>query len=162
MDLEETWKEWHPRARAYLRAFRALDDDERDAAATEAVLRACGPAYDSRRPFAPWFFAIVRRLALNALAERREQPMPPDFFSCRESRQERIEDELALEAEAAFARRFTAGLPQEDRELVSLVYGQELRVREAAGILGIPVGTAKWRLHVIRKAMRAAWEKEYA
>ena len=32
---------------------------------------------------------------------------------------------------------------------------------EAACVLGVPAGTAKWRLSEIRKALRRAWEREY-
>jgi RNA polymerase sigma-70 factor, ECF subfamily len=55
------------------------------------------------------------------------------------------------EAEAAEQveqlRRAVDELPEATRQVIQLVYFQGLKYREAAGILGIPVGTVKSRLH---------------
>jgi RNA polymerase sigma-70 factor (ECF subfamily) len=44
-------------------------------------------------------------------------------------------------------RRAVEALPDQVRQVVMLVYFQGLKYREAADILGIPVGTVKSRLH---------------
>jgi RNA polymerase sigma-70 factor, ECF subfamily len=44
-------------------------------------------------------------------------------------------------------RRAVEALPEQTRQVVMLVYFQGLKYREAADILGIPVGTVKSRLH---------------
>jgi RNA polymerase sigma-70 factor (ECF subfamily) len=44
-------------------------------------------------------------------------------------------------------RRAVEELPEQTRQVVMLVYFQGLKYREAADILGIPVGTVKSRLH---------------
>ena len=44
-------------------------------------------------------------------------------------------------------RQAVEALPEQTRQVVMLVYFQGLKYREAADILGIPVGTVKSRLH---------------
>jgi RNA polymerase sigma-70 factor, ECF subfamily len=44
-------------------------------------------------------------------------------------------------------RRAVDALPETSRQVVTLVYFQGLKYREAADILGLPVGTVKSRLH---------------
>jgi len=160
---EALWREWRPRAAAYARAFGGLSAEDREELADEAVARAweARARFRAGSPFAPWFFQIVRRLALDALRRRREEPKPPAFFEGQGSSPPEAEEAALRDAEAEFVRRFVAGLPVRDRELSSLVYGQGLGLAEAACVLGVPAGTAKWRLSEIRKALRRAWEREY-
>lgn len=160
---EALWREWRPRAAAYARAFGGLSAEDREELADEAVARAweAHARFRAGSPFAPWFFQIVRRLALDALRRRCEEPKPPAFFEGQGSSPPEAEEAALRDAEAEFVRRFVAGLPSRDRELSSLVYGQGLGLAEAACVLGVPAGTAKWRLSEIRKALRRAWEREY-
>ncbi|MEN6458577.1 MAG: RNA polymerase sigma factor [Thermoguttaceae bacterium] len=53
--------------------------------------------------------------------------------------------EAAEESEAL--RRAVDGLPEACRQAVILVYFQGMKYREAAEVLGVPVGTVKSRLH---------------
>ncbi len=157
------WLEWRARAAAYARAFGGLTREDREDVAAGAVERAYAAleSYDRSRPFAPWFFTIVRRVALDAVARGREYPAGPERFEAEVSRGEEAESAMTREGEAAFVRDFVAKLSERDRELAHLIHGEDLNVGEAARILGIPVGTAKWRLHEIKKALRKAWEREY-
>ena len=47
-----------------------------------------------------------------------------------------------------------------DRAILVLHHVDERPVAEIARTLGIPVGTAKWRLHAARKALERALEAE--
>jgi RNA polymerase sigma-70 factor (ECF subfamily) len=163
LDFADIWREWRPRAAAYCRAFTRLTAEDAQDLASEAVLRAWAARerYDPSKPFAPWFFTIVRRLAIDASSTRRETPVEPSIFDTASSSIGRAEDGLEREAEEEFTRRFVGELAMRDRELASLVYGQGLSVAEAARIVGLPTGSAKWRLFEIRKALRRAWEREY-
>lgn len=157
------WLEWRARAAAYARAFGGLTREDREDVAAGAVERAYAAleSYDRSRPFAPWFLTIVRRVALDAVARGREFPAGPERFEAEISRCKEAETAITREDEAAFVRDFVAKLSERDRELAHLIHGEDLRVGEAARILGIPAGTAKWRLHEIKKALKQAWEREY-
>ena len=45
--------------------------------------------------------------------------------------------------------------------MVRLVYFQEMKYREAAGVLEIPVGTVKSRLHAAVAKLTEAWNLAY-
>ena len=57
------------------------------------------------------------------------------------------------------ARAFDRLRPQ-DRMILVLHHVEERPVAEIARSLGIPVGTAKWRLHAARSALEKAMEAE--
>jgi len=176
-DFEELWRLWRPRAAAYLRSFAGLSDEDREEAANEAVLKAwrARGVFDARRDFAPWFLAIARRTALDALrrgraatrgravanVRARHLPEGTDPVAAIPSAAAGAEELAMRDADRDFVRRFLAKAEPETRELASLVYGQGLRLKSAAAVLGMPEGTAKWRLSELRKALMAAWEVEY-
>jgi RNA polymerase sigma-70 factor, ECF subfamily len=56
-------------------------------------------------------------------------------------------DAVESAEQQAEVRRAVEALPEQVRQVVMLVYFQGLKYREAADILGIPVGTVKSRLH---------------
>ena len=59
----------------------------------------------------------------------------------------------------AIARAFDRLRPQ-DRLILVLHHVEERPLAEIARSLGIPVGTAKWRLHAARKSLEKAMEAE--
>ncbi len=58
-----------------------------------------------------------------------------------------------------FGRAFRRLRPQ-DRAILVLHHLEERAVADIARVLSIPVGTAKWRLHVARQALERAMEAE--
>jgi len=66
---------------------------------------------------------------------------------------EQLEDEEARE----WVRTAVDDLPETLRAALVLVYHQGLKYREAADILGIPVGTVKSRLHAAMLKLNQAW-----
>lgn len=56
---------------------------------------------------------------------------------------EQMEDEEAKQ----WVRSAVEGLPETLKSTLLLVYHQSMKYREAADVLGIPVGTVKSRLH---------------
>ncbi|HOX13468.1 MAG TPA: sigma-70 family RNA polymerase sigma factor [Spirochaetia bacterium] len=161
LDFRELCREWRPRAAAYCRVFRGLSDQDREDVVGEALARAWAARdrFDPARPFAPWFLTIVRRAALDALA-RPGRRISPECVDDVPSPVPGAEEAAVRDSEAEFVRRFVAALDPRDRELASLVYGQDLCLADAARTTGIPVGTVKWRLHEIRIALRREWERE--
>ena len=111
--------------------------------------------FDTRRPFAPWFFKIVLRDARKA-AERRSanrptpetapentvdpDPGPEDLWVRRELAQSVVE---AL-----------AALPPAERAAIVQRYYLGLSEAEIAAIARSPLGTIKWRLHAARERLR--------
>jgi RNA polymerase sigma-70 factor (ECF subfamily) len=104
--------------------------------------------YRYPRSFKPWFYTIARHLARNhwQSAYRRHVYVDTDTASAdRPSGQldpsawfERLEQREGLQAALAH-------LSFEQREVLSLRYGQELSVEETAAVLGVHAGTVKSR-----------------
>ncbi len=73
------------------------------------------------------------------------------------------QDEIASEREA---QDWLAGamtrLPQELRDTVALVLGEEMTQAEAGAVLGLSEGTIAWRMSEVKKRLRAMAEKEGA
>jgi RNA polymerase sigma-70 factor (ECF subfamily) len=122
-------------------------------------------AYRYPRPFRPWLYTIARNLARNHWhsAHRRHEtgapstmvqgpgnePDPQEWFL----RWERHEGLLAALANLSF----------EQRETLSLRFGQGLSVDEAAAVMGVSSGTIKSRsftaLHRLRDRFEAMGER---
>ena len=58
-------------------------------------------------------------------------------------------------------RQTVDNLPEPLRGALILVYYQGLKYREAAAILGIPVGTVKSRLHAAILKLNEAWTEHH-
>lgn len=121
-----------------------------DASAAEDVLQAAylkivdGRArFGGRSAFRTWLFGVIRRTAAE---ERRRRAigrfLPLSHFNGRDpaadpaERLARAESTLRL---VAALRR----LPPRQRELLHLVFYQDLSIAEAADVLGVSVGTAR-------------------
>lgn len=162
--FDELWRAWRPKLVAYLRSFAGLSAEDVEELAGDALLRAMVKAgsYDPARPFAPWLFALTRRLALSSLrraGRKAELPVEPAAFEARGDERRPGPEALLLDAERrAEAARLLSSLPPAERELAYLVYGAGLSLAEAAASMGSPLGTVKWRLHRLRALLRAAKE----
>lgn len=117
-------------------------------------------SYRHSRPFRPWLYAIAHHLACNhhvsAYARHVElrselpeiyarEPDPAEWF-------ERWEQYHGLQK--ALAR-----LSLEQREVLSLRFGQELSIQETATILSIPSGTVKSRTFTALRLLRTYLEE---
>jgi RNA polymerase sigma-70 factor (ECF subfamily) len=82
---------------------------------------------------------------LDLLSERRANP----------ARQ--LEEREQIE----WVRRAMSELPEVLKSVVQLVYFQGLKYRDAAEVLGIPVGTVKSRLHAAILKLHEAWNRSH-
>ncbi len=125
--------------------------------ATEAFLDVWRGAekFSGRSQVKTWIFAIARNKAISALRKRRESPLDESFA-------ERLEDcadtpEMAsLKASMAETlKACVAHLSAKHREIVHLVYYQEMSIKEVAALLEIPENTVKTRMFHARKQLAA-------
>lgn len=128
--------------------------------------------FDSTRRFRPWMYAIATNQAIDVQRRNKrhrmvslDQPAGGD----REDRAGGWSEKLVGNAEDPLL----AAASQEDRDwvnhavealsdsmqqVIQLVYYQGLKYREAADILGIPVGTVKSRLHAAVQRLGGVWK----
>jgi RNA polymerase sigma-70 factor (ECF subfamily) len=123
-----------------LRAYRAIE------------------SFDGRHPRA-WLLTIMRNAQVNRVRRRRPEPLhDPDDVARQVAA---TADEAAQPDEAYMAGVLDqhlgaalAALPPKFRQAVELIDVNELSYREAAEVLGIPVGTAMSRLSRARRRLR--------
>jgi len=153
--------------RRYVRAATLLaaqllgDSDDAEDIVQEAftVVHREAPAYDASRPFGPWLFGIVRRLASNRRARdaRRSRLLRlwwvhPDSPSTTLRGDEAIV--ARIDAEAAV--RAVAELPPMQRACFELVATRGLSASEVAAMHGIAESTVRQHVFRARAALRAA------
>jgi RNA polymerase sigma-70 factor, ECF subfamily len=118
--------------------------------------------FENGRPFRPWLYAIATHQAVDALRKAGRHPTVSLDRRVSAARNDvdagNLVDLLVSENEGPLAelqenerqqwvRDSIARLPDALRQTLILAYHQDLKYREIAEILKIPVGTVKSRLH---------------
>lgn len=117
--------------------------------------------YEDGRPVRPWLYSIATHQAVDALRKAGRHPtvsLDQRVSSGGESEAGSLVDLLVSEETSPLAalqgqeradwvRESVARLPETLRQTLVLAYHQDLKYREIAEILKIPVGTVKSRLH---------------
>ena len=118
--------------------------------------------FDGRSSLRTWFFSVVRRTAW----EQRRRRWVRELLLARWSRQSAFApggepDEALLSSEESHALRHAlAALPTRHREVLHLVFYQELTVEEAARVLSISLGTARTHFERGKSRLRILLEQE--
>jgi RNA polymerase sigma-70 factor, ECF subfamily len=158
--------------RCYRLAWSILANDADAADATqEAFVTAWRqlPRLRDAAAFDGWLNRIVANAALMARRHRRrlrEVRVAPAVAGADASEPwDRLYEtgrpsDIDAVAEGDAIGRAFGRLRPEDRAILALHHVDERPVAEIARTLGIPVGTAKWRLHAARKALERAMEAE--
>ena len=147
---------------AYRVARRYVDDDEAKDLAHDALIKVLLRlrTYDSRWRFETWVATVTRNTCIDWLRRRKRlasyepgpvpcrQPLPDDSFADAQMRQT-VRD--ALNA-----------LPPMYREVLELHHYQDLKYREIAETLDVPIGTVMNRIFRARKKMAATIGKQAA
>jgi RNA polymerase sigma-70 factor, ECF subfamily len=117
--------------------------------------------FEEGRKVRPWLYTVATNQAIDCQRRNKRHRMTSiDRRGQRDFEGEQgalveslggVETDPSEEAESAEQqtqiRQAVDALPEQTRQVVMLVYFQGLKYREAADILGIPVGTVKSRLH---------------
>jgi RNA polymerase sigma-70 factor (ECF subfamily) len=130
--------------------------------------------YEPGRAVRPWLYTIATNQAIDAQRRnRRHRMVSLDRAGPAEGDEVGKLLDLLVSAEPAPSAHLTAmerqawlaqavkALPEGLRDVVHLVYFQELKYREAAETLGIPVGTVKSRLHAAVARLNEAWNQTH-
>ena len=116
--------------------------------------------YEDSRPVRPWLYSIATHQAVDALRKVGRHPTVSldqrvasgeaeagSLVDLLVSGEDGPLDELQGQERADWVRESVARLPETLRQTLLLAYNQDLKYREIAEILNIPVGTVKSRLH---------------
>jgi RNA polymerase sigma-70 factor (ECF subfamily) len=126
--------------------------------------------FEDGRRFRPWLYTIATNQAIDAQRRNRRHRMASldsrsggdDVGSLVEmlAGAGRTADEQLEDAEArAWVRSAVDDLPETLKSALVLVYHQGMKYREAADVLGIPVGTVKSRLNAALVRLNESWQR---
>ncbi len=127
--------------------------------------------FDKGRKFRPWLYTVATNQAIDAQRRnKRHRSVSLDrntrhegnddvgsLMNLLESREPGPLDRAEAIQQTEWVRGAVDALPDTLRDAVNLVYYQGLKYREAAQIMGIPVGTVKSRLHAAILKLNEAW-----
>jgi len=128
-------------------------------------------SFEDGRRFRPWLYTIATNQAIDAQRRNRRHRMVSldqrtggdddigslvEMLSGRDqTADKRMEDEEARN----WVRSAVEELPDPLKSALILVYHQGMKYREAADVLGIPVGTVKSRLHAALLKLNESWQQ---
>ena len=127
--------------------------------------------FEDGRRFRPWLYAIATNQAIDAQRRNRRHRMASldartgdgdDVGTLVEMLQGSggtAVDELESEEAREWVRSAVETLPETLRGALVLVYHQGMKYREAADVLGIPVGTVKSRLNAALVKLNESWQR---
>lgn len=108
----------------------------------------------------PWLFGIARNMVRVYWRKCREDPMAELCeVSSLVNPWPEVDERIDAQAERGrlnSLRQALAHLPAAERDVLLLVAWEQLSVADAARALGIPAGTARYRLHRARTSLRHA------
>ncbi|MEM8885013.1 MAG: sigma-70 family RNA polymerase sigma factor [Planctomycetota bacterium] len=140
-------------ARSILRDSALAED-----AAQEAFVRAFRAIgrFDTKEPFYPWFYRILKNVCLTKLKRKRvtvfsidAEDAPPLEAPPRDPSSAASHKELRATIQDAMDT-----LSDAHREILHLAHFEHLSYKEIAACLGIPVGTVMSRLWAARKKLK--------
>lgn len=169
--FEELWTAWYGKMLTYTREFHGLDLQDREELVHDIMLKIWNnrAKFNATWALSTWFYRVARNLCIDRqrkchrisqrhvpLDERDHKPrsLPPG--PCAFEPEQLV---LARE-EASRVRLAIEGLSQLDREVLFLIYSENLCIRELAQVLEIPEGTIKSRLSRARIKLRTVLEAE--
>jgi RNA polymerase sigma-70 factor (ECF subfamily) len=144
-----------PRLRRFAR-YLVRDADRADDVVQECLARALDKV-DSWQPgtnLRAWLFVILRNCHIDEVRRARHHPVVNDAGA--DDRLPGIPESQDLRVTLGEIRDAFLRLKEEHREILLLIVVEGLDYQEAAGILGIPVGTVRSRLSRARQALRSA------
>jgi RNA polymerase sigma-70 factor (ECF subfamily) len=126
--------------------------------------------FEDGRRFRPWLYTIATNQAIDAQRRNRRHRMvsidqrsggDDDVGALVEmlaGKDQTADDRMADEEAREWVRSAVNDLPESLKGAVLLVYHQGMKYREAADVLGIPVGTVKSRLHAALLKINESWQ----
>jgi len=158
---------------SYLRRYLGdaeMAEDAFQAAFLQVHLK-CGQ-YEAGRAVRPWLYTIATNQAIDAQRRsRRHRMVSLDRSGPKEgddvgrlldlltSKEPIPTAQLSAAERAHWLHEAVEQLPEPLQDVIRLVYFQEMKYREAAEVLDIPVGTVKSRMHAAVAKLNEAWKQ---
>jgi RNA polymerase sigma-70 factor (ECF subfamily) len=130
--------------------------------------------FDSSRRFRPWLYAIATNQAIDFQRRNKRHRMASlDRAGTSDANEGHWSEKLvgsdpdplveaSLRENGQWVREAVDSLSDSMKQAVHLVYYQGMKYREAADVLGIPVGTVKSRLHAAVQRLGLHWNESHS
>ncbi|HEY5313339.1 MAG TPA: RNA polymerase sigma factor [Pirellulales bacterium] len=157
---------------SYLRRYlgnAAMAEDAFQATFLQVHLKA--KQFEPGRKVRPWLYTIATNQAIDAQRrnkrhrmvslDRRATQDAEDLGSLLDlltSKETNPTSGIEAEERSEWIHRAVVELPESLRTVLTLIYYQGLKYREAADVLGVPVGTVKSRMHTAILKLTEAWD----
>ena len=159
----------------YLRRYLGDADQADDAfQATFLQVHLKRDQFEAGRTFRPWLYTLATHQAIDMQRrDRRHRMLSLDRQTAGGENPDGKLLDLLASSEPNPAMQFTADerrrwisetiaeMPEGFRQAIELVYFQDLKYREAAEVLNVPVGTVKSRVHSAVLKLTEAWNKQF-
>ena len=144
-------RRWQRRLWRYARSLTGSDDGAWDVVQETwiAIMRRLRKLSDPAW-FAAWAYRITRNKAVDYCRGAGRRRRLAENLAERQRVDEKPDHESPGDAVAESLRQ----LPPDQRDLLTLKYGEDLSIVDIAVVLGIPAGTVKSRLHHAREQLR--------
>ncbi|OFE13084.1 hypothetical protein PHACT_07985 [Pseudohongiella acticola] len=112
--------------------------------------------FDPSQPFYPWYYTILRRIALNHLRShsRRREDGDVGQIDAKPAETDGPGQNCQSAQYSVLVHRVLQAMSVEDREILCLKDMHDHSYRELADIVGIPIGTVMSRLYAARQRFR--------
>lgn len=110
-------------------------------------------SYEGRSQVSTWLMSIAHNRAISSLRRRREEAWEEDKAGEIADGGDDPEVSLQKDDKATALRRCLDRLSAEHKEIIDLVYYQEMSVAEVSEVVGIPEATVKTRMFYARKKL---------
>jgi RNA polymerase sigma-70 factor (ECF subfamily) len=162
VDLETELEHLHSRSFGWALSCCGWDREEAaDVLQTTYLKVLDGRArFGNRSLFSTWLYGVIRRTAM----ERRRRRTTRNILLLRHAREFVPTPPVsngALSVHAGRLQEALATLPRRQREILHLVFYDELSIREAAEIMGIGIGSARVHYDRAKKRLRRSLGDEY-
>jgi len=128
--------------------------------------------FDPQRRFKPWLFTIAANKARDLIRSQARRPTNPlqasisggkdeggEFIDLMQSAQPGPDEPLRRRELAQKVQRTVMAMPDNLREVLLLSYFHQFPYKQISGILGIPLGTVKSRLHAAVAYFADRWKE---
>jgi RNA polymerase sigma-70 factor (ECF subfamily) len=159
--LGELWEYFYPRLLSYAASFKRLPPSEYEDLVSDALLRAFRniAKYNTLYSVSTWVYTIARNHFVDAIRKSKQTaPVPVETLdeqnTLKADGQKGVVDRLIDQDRTAHCRRAVQALKEKDRRLIFLKYYEGLNSTEIGFVEGIPPGTVRRRLSVIKSYMK--------
>ena len=164
--FDDIWRKYYPRITVFLKSSFGFTETED--LVQEIMLRVYKnlDSYSRRYSFNTWIYTIARNHAIDFIKKQESAKKATEAVIAQASISpfgtQHNPENIALEAELQSAiEGFVAGRTELQRQISFLKFHEQLKYREIAKITGIPAGTVKYHIHIIRKDFRTFYGEHY-